>query len=62
MDITNESRLHSFSAREHLAKTQEMPLDTLIAIEWDTLRDLKRMLSNLELSTGEKNRLANALV
>jgi hypothetical protein len=43
-------------------KHKRCTLDTLIAIEWDTLRDLKRMLSNLELSTGEKNRLANALV
>jgi hypothetical protein len=36
-------------------------LDKLIAIEWETLRDLKRMLSNPELSTGEKTRVANAL-
>jgi hypothetical protein len=36
-------------------------LDKLIAIEWGILRDLKRMLSNPELSTGEKTRVANAL-
>jgi hypothetical protein len=35
--------------------------DKLIAIEWETLRDLKRMLSSPELSTGEKTRVANAL-
>jgi hypothetical protein len=36
-------------------------LDKLIAIEWDILRDLKKMLRNPELSTGEKTRVANAL-
>jgi hypothetical protein len=36
-------------------------LDKLIAIEWDILRDLKKMLHNPELSTGEKTRVANAL-
>lgn len=36
-------------------------LDKLIAIEWTTLSDLRKMLSNPELSTGEKTRLANAI-
>ena len=36
-------------------------LDNLIATEWDILRDLRRMLRNPELSTGEKTRVANAL-
>jgi hypothetical protein len=36
-------------------------LDNLIAIEWDILRDLRKMLNDPELSTGEKTRVANAL-
>jgi hypothetical protein len=36
-------------------------LDRLIAIEWNILRDLRKMLSNPELSIGEKTRVANAL-
>jgi len=36
-------------------------LDKLIAIEWDILKDLRKMLRNRELSTGEKTRVANAL-
>jgi hypothetical protein len=36
-------------------------LDNLIATEWDILRELREMLSNPELSTGEKTRVANAL-
>jgi hypothetical protein len=36
-------------------------LDRLIAIEWNILDDLRKMLGNPELSTGEKTRLANAL-
>jgi hypothetical protein len=35
--------------------------DKLIAIEWETLRDLRKLLSNPDLSTGEKTRVANAL-
>jgi hypothetical protein len=36
-------------------------LDRLIAIEWEILRDMKKMISNPELSAGEKTRMANAL-
>jgi hypothetical protein len=36
-------------------------LDKLIAIEWETLRDLRKTLRNPELSTGEKTRVANAI-
>lgn len=36
-------------------------LDKLIAMEWDILRDLKKILQNPELSIAEKTRLANAL-
>jgi hypothetical protein len=36
-------------------------LDKLTAIEWNILRDLRKMLSNPELSTGEKTRVANAI-
>ena len=36
-------------------------LDKLIAIEWGILRDLRKLLSSPELSTGEKTRVANAL-
>jgi hypothetical protein len=36
-------------------------LDKLIAMEWDTLRDLRKTLRNPELSTGEKTRVANSL-
>jgi hypothetical protein len=35
--------------------------DKLIAIEWETLRDLRKTLRNPELSTGEKTRVANAI-
>ena len=36
-------------------------LDKLIAIEWEILRDLRKLLSSPELSTGEKTRVANAI-
>lgn len=36
-------------------------LDKLIAIEWDILNDLKKMLTNKKISTAEKIRAANAL-
>jgi hypothetical protein len=36
-------------------------LDNLIAIEWDILRDLRKMLNDPELSIGERTRVANAL-
>jgi hypothetical protein len=40
---------------------EEVNLDKLIVIEWDLLQDLKNMLSNPELSIGEKTRMANAI-
>jgi hypothetical protein len=40
---------------------KEVSLDKLIRIEWDILRDLRKMLRNPDLSTGEKTRIANAL-
>ena len=36
-------------------------LDRLIAIEWDILRDLRKMLQDKGLSPGEKTRVANSL-
>jgi hypothetical protein len=36
-------------------------LDKLIAMEWDIIKDLKKMLSDSELSMAEKIRAANAL-
>lgn len=36
-------------------------LDKLIAVEWDIINDLKKMLQNPELSPAEKIRAANAL-
>lgn len=49
--------------RAHTSETKKKPaaLDKLIKIEWDILRDLKKMLQNPGLSTGEKTRVANAL-
>jgi hypothetical protein len=48
--------------RAHTSKTTKKPnLDKLIAMEWDILRDLKKKLSDPELSTGEQVRVANAL-
>ena len=49
--------------RTHTSETKKKPaaLDKLIKIEWDILRDLKKMLQNPGLSTGEKTRVANAL-
>jgi len=42
--------------------TQESPnLDKLIAIEWDTLQGLTKLLNDPKVSTGEKARLANAV-
>ena len=43
------------------AEMKEASLDKLIRIEWDILRDLRKMLRNPDLSTGEKTRIANAL-
>jgi len=49
--------------RAQTSETKKKPaaLDKLIRIEWDILRDLRKMLRNPELSTGEKTRVANAL-
>jgi len=49
--------------RAHTSETKKKPaaLDKLIKIEWDILRDLKKMLQDAGLSTGEKTRVANAL-
>jgi len=43
------------------AEMKEASLDKLIRIEWNILRDLRKMLRNPDLSTGEKTRIANAL-
>jgi len=40
---------------------EEVNVDKLIGVEWDMLTDLRKMLSDPALSTGEKIRLANAL-
>jgi len=45
--------------RAHIKKPAS--LDKLIAIEWDILNDLKKMLLDPELSTVERIRAANAL-
>jgi hypothetical protein len=49
--------------RTQTSKTRKKPaaLDRLIAMEWDILRDLRKMLHDPEISTGEKTRVANAL-
>lgn len=36
-------------------------LDRLIAVEWDIMRDLRKMLRDGGLSPGEKTRVANSL-
>ncbi|KPV64952.1 MAG: hypothetical protein AOA65_0666 [Candidatus Bathyarchaeota archaeon BA1] len=46
---------------KHRSEKTPANLDKLIEMEWDILRDLKRMLQNPELSTAEKIRAANAL-
>ena len=40
---------------------EEATIDKLIAIEWDLLNDLKKMLNNQTLTPSEKIRLANAV-
>lgn len=47
--------------RAHASKQKLANLDRLIAIEWDILNDLKKMLINPELSVAERIRAANAL-
>lgn len=44
-----------------MSSKEEVNVDKLIAIEWDMLNDLRKMLSDSELSKGEKIRLANAV-
>lgn len=36
-------------------------LDKLIAIEWDIIKDLKKMLKNPELSVAEKVHISNSI-
>lgn len=38
-----------------------MNVDTLIEVEWDIIRDLRKMLTDPQLSAAEKIRAANAL-
>jgi len=42
-------------------KKEQATVEKLIAMEWDILQDLRRMLVNPKLSAAEKIRAANAI-